>query len=82
MEKETVKKIIKDCSEELDQMYDMLMKLKELELLIKKREELEKAIESVHISFVSIEIMIKTMEERINKVKLIYEKDVNGRGLG
>ncbi len=80
VEKETVKKIIKDCSEELDQMYDMLMKLKELELLIKKREELEKAIESVHISFVSIEIMIKTMEERINKVKLIYEKDEMGGG--
>ena len=75
VEKEAVKKIIADFSRDLDQMYDILMNLKELELLILKREDLEQAIESVHISFASIEIFIKTMEERINKVKSIYDKD-------
>ena len=72
VEKETVKKIIKDCSEELNQMYDMLMQLQELELLINKREDLDKAFESVHISLVSIETFIGTIEEKINKVRLIY----------
>ena len=75
VEKETVKKIIKDCSEELNLIYDMLMKLQELELLIKKREDLDQAFESVHISLDSIETFIGTIEETINKVRLIYGAD-------
>ncbi len=72
VEKKTIEKIIKDCSEELNQMYDMLMKLQELELLIKKREDLDQAFNSVKISVKSQESLIRTIEERINKVRLIY----------
>ncbi len=72
VEKETIEKIIKDCSKELNQMYVMLMKLQEVELVIKKREDLDQAFESVHISLVSIETFIGTIEEKINKVRLIY----------
>ena len=50
VEKKTIRKIIKNCSKELNQMYDMLMKLQELELLIKKRDDLDRAFDSVHIS--------------------------------
>jgi hypothetical protein len=41
-------------------------------LLFLKQEDLDQAFNSVHISFASIEIFIETMEERINKVRLIY----------
>ena len=75
VEKKTIEKIITDCSEELNQMYDMLMKLQELELLIKKREDLDQAFESVKISLDSIETFIRTIEEKINKVRLIYGAD-------
>ena len=72
---EAVKKIITDCSRDLDQMYDRLMKLQELELLIKKREDLDQAFDSVYISLDSIETFKRTIEEKINKVRLIYGGD-------
>ena len=75
VEKKSIKKIIKDCSKELNQMTDMLMKLQELELLIKKREDIDQAFDSGHISFDSKEIFIRTIEEKINKVRLIYGAD-------
>ncbi len=75
VEKKTIKKIIKDCSKELNQMTDMLMKLQELELLIKKRDDLDQAFDSVHISLDSIETFKRTIEEKINKVRLIYGGD-------
>ncbi len=75
VEKKTIEKIIKDCSEELNQMYEMLIKLQELELLVKKREDLDQAFESVKISLDSIETFIGTIEEKINKVRLIYGGD-------
>ena len=75
VEKKTIKKIITDCSKELNQMYDMLMKLQELELLIKKQKDLDQAFESVQISPESTETFIRSIEEKINNVRLIYGGD-------
>ena len=75
VEKKTITKIIEDCSEEVNQMYDMLMKLQELELLINKREDLDRAFDSVQISLDSIETFKRTIEEKINRVRLIYGGD-------
>ncbi len=75
VEKKTIEKIINDCSEELKQMYDILMKLQELELLIKQRENFDQAFESMQISLVSQVAFLKSIEERINKIRLIYGGD-------
>jgi hypothetical protein len=60
------------CCLNLDQVYETLLKLQELKALIKKREEIETAFDSVEISIASMETLKKTILQKIEKVRNAY----------
>ena len=66
---------IKKCIEEVQLMHGTLQELKEIEAIIQKQEEIDKAFNSVPISLESFNMLNTSMQERINKVRAVYGAD-------
>jgi energy-coupling factor transporter ATP-binding protein EcfA2 len=59
---------------DLNEMYETLLRLKELEKIIQKREEIDEAFNSVKISLNSINALKESIQKRIEIVRAVYEE--------
>ncbi len=64
--------IINSQSKKLDQLYDFLLKLKELEKIVQNQEQINHAFASVAITTDSFESLYASIKKRIHKVRKIY----------
>lgn len=69
---EAVEKTIDTCCQDLDRIYDTLLKLKNIEKIIEKKEALDEALISMPISTDSEETFRSSMQKRIDKVRSVY----------
>ena len=68
----TVNESIDACCKELRQIHDILIRLKDIEKIIQKREDINRAFNSMKISANSIDDLKTSIRNRINNIRNIY----------
>ncbi|MGH2611689.1 MAG: hypothetical protein ACRDFB_01410 [Rhabdochlamydiaceae bacterium] len=63
---------IDQCCQEVDQTYDILLRLKDIEKIIKKQDAIDTAFNSVQISTQSLRDLSVSIRDRINRVRAVY----------
>ncbi|MFC2049256.1 hypothetical protein ACFLR2_01105 [Chlamydiota bacterium] len=71
-EQKDVTELLDQCSKDLDQRYETLLNLKEIEMVIQKQEVIEEAFNSAPISMESIDAAMHSIQQKIEALRTVY----------
>ncbi|MFC2049504.1 hypothetical protein ACFLR2_02375, partial [Chlamydiota bacterium] len=71
-EQQKITELLDQCSKDLDQRYETLLSLKEIEMVIQKQEAIEQAFNAVQISMESIDAATQSIRKKIDALRGVY----------
>ena len=74
-EQATFHQIVQESTTVVDQLYEQLLRLREIERIIEKQDEIETVFHSTRLNFESVEKLRLSITETINQIKDIYGSD-------